>query len=57
MESAPVADSQAKGEYEVQKGDTLFSIARKFNLNLEEVKQKNNMIDNTLYVGQKLRLK
>jgi LysM repeat protein len=57
MESTPVADNQSQGEYEVQKGDTLFSIAKKFNLNLEEVKQKNNMIDNTLYVGQKLRLK
>ena len=57
MESAPVADSQAQGEYEVQKGDTLFSIAKKFNLDVETVKQKNNIIDNSLYVGQKLRLK
>ena len=57
MESAPVADSQAQGEYEVQKGDTLFSIVKKFNLDVEIVKRKNNMIDNSLYVGQKLRLK
>ncbi len=57
MESTPIADNQSQGEYEVQKGDTLFSIAKKFNLNLEAVKQLNNMIDNTLYVGQKLRLK
>ncbi len=57
MESAPVADSEAQGEYEVQKGDTLFSIAKRFNLDIETVKQKNNMIDNSLYVGQKLRLK
>ncbi len=57
MESTPIAENQSQGEYEVQKGDTLFSIAKRFNLNLEEVKQKNNMIDNTLYVGQKLRLK
>jgi LysM repeat protein len=41
----------------VQKGDTLFSIAKKFNLSLEDIKQKNNMLDNSLYVGQKLRLK
>lgn len=57
MEAAPVAVSSTQGEYEVQKGDTLFSIAKKFNLNLEDIKQKNNMIDNSLYVGQKLRLK
>lgn len=57
IESPVVVENQSQGEYEVQKGDTLFSIAKKFNLNLEDVKQKNNMIDNTLYVGQKLRLK
>ena len=57
MEAAPVAENSTQGEYEVQKGDTLFSIAKKFNLSLEDIKQKNNMIDNSLYVGQKLRLK
>jgi flagellum-specific peptidoglycan hydrolase FlgJ len=57
MESTPVVENKSLGEYEVQQGDTLFSIAKKFNLNLEEVKQKNNLIDNNLYVGQKLRLK
>jgi flagellum-specific peptidoglycan hydrolase FlgJ len=57
IEIPVVVENQSQGDYEVQKGDTLFSIAKKFNLNLEEVKQKNNMIDNTLYVGQKLRLK
>ncbi len=57
IETPIVVENQVTGDYEVQKGDTLFSIAKKFNLSLEEVKQKNNMIDNTLYVGQKLRLK
>jgi flagellum-specific peptidoglycan hydrolase FlgJ len=57
MEATAIADSSTQGEYEVQKGDTLFSIANKFNLSLEDIKQKNNMIDNSLYVGQKLRLK
>jgi flagellum-specific peptidoglycan hydrolase FlgJ len=57
IETPVLVENQIKGDYEVQKGDTLFSIAKKFNLSLEEVKQKNNMIDNTLYVGQKLRLK
>jgi len=57
MEATSIAESSTQGEYEVQKGDTLFSITKKFNLNLEDIKQKNNMIDNSLYVGQKLRLK
>jgi flagellum-specific peptidoglycan hydrolase FlgJ len=57
MEATAIADSSTLGEYEVQKGDTLFSIAKKFNLSLEDIKQKNNMLDNALYVGQKLRIK
>jgi flagellum-specific peptidoglycan hydrolase FlgJ len=57
MEVTAIADSSTQGEYEVQKGDTLFSIAKKFNLSLEDIKQKNNMLDNALYVGQKLRIK
>jgi flagellum-specific peptidoglycan hydrolase FlgJ len=57
IETPALAENQSQADYEVQKGDTLFSIAKKFNLNLEDVKLKNNIIDNTLYVGQKLRLK
>jgi flagellum-specific peptidoglycan hydrolase FlgJ len=53
----PVLVDNNRGDYEVQKGDTLFSISRRFNMDLEELKQKNNLIDNTLYVGQKIRLK
>ncbi|AOW09393.1 glucosaminidase domain-containing protein [Flavobacterium gilvum] len=43
--------------YEIQKGDTLYSVSKKFNLTVEELKQKNNLIDNALYVGQKLVVK
>ena len=42
--------------YEVQKGDTLYSISKKFNVTVEELKQKNNFSDNTLSVGQKLKV-
>ncbi|HJS00282.1 MAG TPA: glucosaminidase domain-containing protein [Flavobacterium sp.] len=49
----------AKGDdfYEVQKGDTLYSISKKYNLLVDELKQKNNLSDNTLSIGQKLRVK
>jgi hypothetical protein len=43
--------------YEVQKGDTLYSIAKKFALQVEDLKQKNNLTDNALAIGQRLILK
>jgi flagellum-specific peptidoglycan hydrolase FlgJ len=43
--------------YEVQKGDTLYSISKKFNLMVDDLKQKNNLSDNALSVGQKLKVK
>ncbi|OUL63396.1 glucosaminidase domain-containing protein [Flavobacterium sp. AJR] len=43
--------------YEVQKGDTLYSISKKFNVLVDDLKQKNNLADNTLSIGQKLIVK
>lgn len=45
------------GSYVVQKGDTLYSISRKFELRVEELKQKNNLVDNTISIGQQLVVK
>lgn len=42
--------------YQVTKGDTLYSISKKFNLTIEELKSKNNMSDNALSIGQNLRV-
>lgn len=42
--------------YEVQKGDTLYSISKKYNILVEDLKQKNKLSDNTLYIGQKLKV-
>ena len=42
--------------YEVQKGDTLYSISRKYNLMVNDLKLKNNLSENTLSIGQKLRV-
>lgn len=44
------------GGYQVAKGDTLYSISKKFNLTVEELKRKNNMSDTTLSLGQTLRV-
>ena len=43
--------------YTVKKGDTLYSIARKYNLTVEEVKEINDLRNNNLAVGQKLYVK
>lgn len=43
--------------YEIQKGDTLYSVSKKYSMTVEELKQKNNLIDNTLAVGQRLIVK
>lgn len=49
-----IASYQNGKYYEVQKGDTLYSISKKYNLLVPELKQKNNLTDNTLSIGQKL---
>ena len=40
----------------MQRGDTLWNIAKKFNTNVNEIKRLNNLTSNVLYVGQTLRV-
>lgn len=44
-------------EYLVKKGDTLYSLSKKFNLSIEEIKSKNNIPDTGISIGQKLIIK
>ena len=44
-------------DYTVEKGDTLYSISRKFNVPVNELMQINNLTNNILSIGQKLYLK
>ncbi len=41
-------------KYTVQKGDSLYSIANKFNTTVEKLKKKNNLKSNLLNIGQVL---
>jgi flagellum-specific peptidoglycan hydrolase FlgJ len=43
--------------YVIQKGDTFYSVSKKFNLTVDELKQKNNLTENALSIGQKLIVK
>jgi LysM repeat protein len=40
--------------YIIQKGETLYSISKKFNCSIDDLKSANNLIKNTLNIGQKL---
>ncbi|WNF24776.1 LysM peptidoglycan-binding domain-containing protein [Mesobacillus jeotgali] len=40
----------------VKKGDTLYSLSKKHNLTVEELKSFNGLENNTIYIGQKLLL-
>lgn len=44
------------GYYTVVSGDTLYSIARKFNTSVDILKQVNNLSNNTLTIGQLLKI-
>ncbi|AXT56593.1 glucosaminidase domain-containing protein [Aquimarina sp. MMG015] len=44
------------GEYVVQKGDTLYSISRRYNLKVTELKAYNNLKDNAIAIGQVLKV-
>ncbi len=40
----------------VVKGDTLYSLAQKHNTTVSDIKQRNQLADNTLHVGNKLQI-
>ncbi|WP_449537989.1 LysM peptidoglycan-binding domain-containing protein [Ferdinandcohnia sp. Marseille-Q9671] len=42
--------------YTVKAGDTLYSIAKRYNISVDSLKQVNGLTSNTLYIGQQLRL-
>ena len=40
--------------YRVSKGDTLFSISKKFNIEIKTIVKINHINDNKIYIGQEL---
>ncbi|CAM1362963.1 LysM peptidoglycan-binding domain-containing protein [Tenacibaculum xiamenense] len=43
--------------HKVGEGETLYSISKQYNLPITELKRKNNIENNTIYLGQKLKIK
>lgn len=44
-------------DHEVRENETLYSISKKYNLPIEQLRKQNNLLDNTIAVGQKLRIR
>ncbi len=51
-----IDDSMTKNLYTVQSGDNLYSIARKYNTTVDNIKRLNNLSSNNLSIGQVLIL-
>lgn len=48
-------NTNQEGElYVVTKGDTLYSISKKYNIPIEELKKQNNIFDNAISIGQSI---
>jgi membrane-bound lytic murein transglycosylase D len=48
--------SNATVMYKVKKGDTIFSLAKRFDVTVDEIKKNNSLKTTTLRIGQKLKL-
>jgi len=55
--STPRPATTGGSYYEVSKGDTLYSISKKFNVTVDDLKQWNNLSDNAISIGQSLKVK
>ena len=42
--------------YKVKKGDNLYLLARKFDLDIQEIKKVNGLKNSTLFIGQHLKI-
>jgi len=61
LNTAPIVQrevvSAAPDTYQVMAGDTLYSISKRFNLSVDELRRKNNLTDNAISIGQNLKIK
>ena len=53
----PTKDNGNGTYYTVRKGDSLYGIAKRFNVTIESIKRLNNLVSNNLKIGTRLRVK
>lgn len=53
----PKLKKQIPNYYKVKKGDTLYSISKRFNISVAKIKEMNGLKSNTLSIGQRLLVK
>jgi nitrogen fixation-related uncharacterized protein len=53
---APADNTITDGRYMVKKGDTLFNVAKRFNLTVDELRMLNNLQDTGIKIGQELQV-
>ena len=49
--------TQNSNQHTVIKGDTLYSISKRYSISVDDLKKKNNIIDNAISIGQSLQIK
>jgi hypothetical protein len=47
----------AGNKYQVQTGDTLYNISKRFNISIDDIMRLNNLTDNNIKIGQHLIIK
>lgn len=49
--------AQGGDYYTIQQGDTLYSLSKRYNLSVDDLKKLNNMSDNAISIGQQIKIK
>lgn len=53
----PEATKEEFEVYKIQKGDTMYSLSKKFNVSVEDIRTWNNKTDNSLSLGEEIKIK
>lgn len=57
VEPEPIPDTPSTVYHQVAKGDTLWNISQRYGLTVDKLKQLNGLSNNTISIGQELRVK